>query len=432
MGPAVGETPDLRRGDLVDSWRTGNHVLVTDTDGITAIAAIRDLGAAGYTVFSTSTLPDALGGRSTYARLHAQSPPYDTPDRFADWLDAFVRQHAISLIVPASDNFIFAIHTRYDTFADRLPTPAADAMYKVVNKHHLFSQFDKAPDREALRAHLPPYALLDDMSADVDADGLFHTLGGPLYLKVGATSAKTVAADEVFRCDTPEHLRRLLPDIRGRYDAALVQGVVRGRAVGVFLLVWDGEVRARFMHERLHEVPHTGGVSSYRQSMWNQDIYEDAVRRLRYLHWRGAAMLEYKWDPQTNGFWLLEINGRLWGSLHLALKSGVRFPSLLADTFYGRPGLPPPQFRVGVRCRYTFPLEVEYVKSCLRDRRLPLWRRCWCVAEFFLLSANPRVKSDLFYRRDNRLYWIHLGRWLGEFAGDLRRRLTRRAAPGRD
>jgi predicted ATP-grasp superfamily ATP-dependent carboligase len=408
----------------VNSWRTGKNVLVTDADNVTAIAAIRDLGAAGYTVFSTSTLPDALGARSVYCAFHAQSPPYEAIDGFADWLDTFVREHDISLIMPASDGFVFAIHDYYEKFSRLLPYSGRETLYRVVNKHSLFALFDAAQGRDDLKTHLPPYVLFNDTSADVDAEHLFRTLGGPLFVKVSATSAKAGASDEVFRCDTPPELRARLPMLWESYRDALVQGAVRGQGIGVFLLLWDGDVRARFMHERLHEVPHTGGVSSYRRSIWIQAIYDDAVRRLQYLAWHGVAMLEYKWDPRTDGFWLLEINVRLWGSLHLALKSGVQFPRLLADAFYGRSAPSSLQYTEGVRCRHTFPLEVEYVKSYLRDRRIPMWRRCWCIAEFVLLSVNPFVKGDLFYPRDSRLYWRHLGRWTGDFVRSLRHRST--------
>lgn len=411
------------------NWRTGRNVLVTDADNVIAVAAIRDLGAAGYTVWSTSIFPDALGARSSYSAGHAQSPPYDSVADLVDWLDAFVRQHDITLIVPCSDNFLIAIHRHYERFSHLLPYPQADTVYNVVNKHRLFRQFDASRTPSDLTAHLPPYALIDGTSTDLDMEHLFRTLGGPLYVKVNALSSTTGAPDRVYRCDHAREAQKLLPALWENYSAALVQGSVEGVGIGAFLLIWDGDVKARFMHERIHEVPHTGGVSAYRRSTWNEDIYEDAAKRLRYLKWQGVAMLEYKWDPGSNRFWLLEINGRLWGSLHLALRSGVNFPRLLADAHYGRLDGTQLEYRLDVRCRHTFPLEAEYVRSCVRDGRIPGWHRWWCVIEFALLTANPAVKSDLFYPGDRRLYWIQLGRSMVEYAKLLWGRLAGSATP---
>ena len=56
---------------------------------------------------------------------------------------------------------------------------------------------------------------------------------------------------------------------------------------------------------------------------------------LRRIGWNGVAMLEYRRDPSTGDFRLLELNARFWGSLHLALAAGVDFPRLLLDAWLG-------------------------------------------------------------------------------------------------
>ncbi len=40
-------------------------------------------------------------------------------------------------------------------------------------------------------------------------------------------------------------------------------------------------------------------------------------------------MVEFKLDPRDNTPKLMEINPRFWGSLALAIESGVNFPYLL-------------------------------------------------------------------------------------------------------
>ena len=77
-------------------------------------------------------------------------------------------------------------------------------------------------------------------------------------------------------------------------------------------------------------------------------------------------MLEYRRDPSTGDFRLLELNARFWGSLHLALAAGVDFPRLLLDAWLGSRE-PEPSWVPGVRCRQTIPGEVRHVWSVLRD-----------------------------------------------------------------
>jgi hypothetical protein len=401
----------------MQSWRAHENVLVTDTDYVIGIGALRDLGAAGYTVHSTSVAPDALGARSSYLNgSHAQCPPYEQREQFAEWLESHTRRLGVSLIVPGSDRFLIAIRPHFEKYARLIPAPDAETLYSVNNKYLLFRRFAGADD-PSLREHLPPHALIDDTAVPPDADPLFRSLGGPLYIKASATSSPNNTPDSVFRCDDPASATAALAALRSSYRNALVQGFVRGAGVGVFLLIWDGQVLARFMHQRLHENPHTGGVSTFRKSIWQPEIFADAEKRLQFLSWRGVAMLEYKWDPASGQFYLLEINGRLWGSLHLALHSGVLFPRLLADAHFGRVAADPAPIRVGVRCRYTFPLEMRYLRSLLLDPDVPMPRKLSAILEFLWLFANPRVKSDLLYPRDRRLYWLEFLRWVSEFAG---------------
>ena len=169
---------------------------------------------------------------------------------------------------------------------------------------------------------------------------------------------------------------------------------------------------AEFMHRRVHEVPYTGGVSSLRESWWHPAIRDDAVAKLRYLGWHGPAMMEYRWDASSGDFRLLEMNGRFWGSLHLALYAGVDFPLVLVDAFHGHVTRAVRQFPLGLRCRQTFPKEVEYVWSRLKDRQLLWSSRVWSVLEFFLLMFDLRVRSDLFFPGDRTLYWQNLKRFL--------------------
>ncbi|HKV49937.1 MAG TPA: ATP-grasp domain-containing protein [Gemmatimonadaceae bacterium] len=110
----------------------------------------------------------------------------------------------------------------------------------------------------------------------------------------------------------------------------LIQRRIVGPGVGVFLLVWDGETRAVFCHRRIREKPPSGGVSVYRESIApNAALVERSRSLLDRFDWRGVAMVEYKVDAVTGQPFVMEVNGRFWGSLQLAIDAGVDFPALL-------------------------------------------------------------------------------------------------------
>ncbi len=110
-----------------------------------------------------------------------------------------------------------------------------------------------------------------------------------------------------------------------------------GPGVGVFLLLWEGKLRAAFAHRRLREKPPSGGVSVYRESIALDPVLLERSRRLlESFGWQGVAMVEYKIDERTGTPILMEINGRFWGSLQLAVDAGVDFPRLLIECAEGR------------------------------------------------------------------------------------------------
>ena len=195
------------------------------------------------------------------------------------------------------------------------------------------------------------------------------------------------------------------------------------RRRGRILPLLQGAVRAEFMHRRIHEVPHTGGVSSYRKSWFDKNVLEDARLKLNALGWQGVGMFEYRWDASNGEFYLMELNGRFWGSLHLALFAGVDFPALLVACHLGRDSKVVRQWN-DVSSRYTFPREIEYVLSVLKDPKVPSSRKLRAVGEFFWLGFDPRVRGDLLYAGDGSLYWRTVMRTARTQLASLREKLA--------
>lgn len=392
------------------SWRTDKRILVTESHATGSVAAIRSLGAAGYTVIAVSPRADALGFLSRFASRSLVHPPYHEQTAYLDWLAATVATEGIDLIVP-SEAFLLAIRPVFERYQGLLAgATSPQQIYSGLSKYDLFKTCEDA----GLTDHLPPYLLLDADRPLPSADALAR-LGSPLFIKVDAPHSRSgKEGGQVIRCTQVSDALARLATLYRDYRYVLVQGFVSGIGVGAFLARLDGQPLARFMHRRLHEVPHTGGASSFRASWHHAGVMADAETLMDALGWHGVGMFEYRWNPADDTFYLMEFNARFWGSLHLALFAGVDFPRLLADAFFGHPNPPVLTYR-DTRCRLTFPRDLEYVLSCLKDKALPPSRRFWPVAEFFLLGLDPRVCSDMNFPGDRRLYLHAMWRTVGKF-----------------
>src|SRR5262244_1944024 len=114
--------------------------------------------------------------------------------------------------------------------------------------------------------------------------------------------------------------------------------MIYGEGRGAFLFVWNGELKAAFCHRRLREKPPWGGVSVLRDSVpYDAQVVNDSFRLLQTLGWdRGAAMVEYKRDSRDGRLKLMEINGRFWGSLQLAIDAGMDIPAMAYQAVHGQ------------------------------------------------------------------------------------------------
>src|SRR5690606_29733789 len=99
---------------------------------------------------------------------------------------------------------------------------------------------------------------------------------------------------------TPAALLDLLRKTPAESFPLLVQQRIAGAGIGLFFLVWDGRVVARFAHRRLREKPPTGGVSVLSESVeTSAELEAAALRLLEPASWRGVAMVEFKVDDAT-------------------------------------------------------------------------------------------------------------------------------------
>ena len=143
-----------------------------------------------------------------------------------------------------------------------------------------------------------------------------------------------------------------LADLRQRCDSVLVQEFVIGTGAGSFALMRLGELRGEFAHRRIRDVRPTGSGSALRESVAPSAAIRDAsLALLRAVGWHGVAMVEFRMRPDGTPIFL-EVNGRFWNSLALAVHAGVDFPlgvAILAERGEVEPLAPG---RPGVRARW--------------------------------------------------------------------------------
>ena len=384
-------------------------VLVTDGEQRAALALVRSLGRAGHQVYVCSQRGRSLAGASRYSRGEARvADALTDPSQFVADVATLVRRWNVDVLIPMTEASLLALLPARDRF-EGVTVPFADAATFrrisdkafvlacaprfgiAVPEQHIVASYE---DRAALPADSLKFPLVLKPARSVaDNAGAGGERG-----KGGGGRARTKLS--VRHAASWPELELRLKGLNGAAYPLLLQQRVVGPGVGIFLLLWEGETIALFSHRRIREKPPSGGVSVYRESIPAEPMLVDRSRALlQHFGWKGVAMIEYKVDAATGTPYLMEINGRFWGSLQLAVDAGVDFPGLLLAVAQGQTPDPVLQYRGGVRSRWWWG-DVDHLLARLRHSAEELALppdapTCWQAARDFLRLWRPGDRNEV-------------------------------------
>ena len=301
--------------------------------------------------------------QSRYVKVVHSTPYYRSDD--PRWIDAFnelLCRFDFDLVIPCDDASLLPLQIHKSQLA------RADCVYLLSDAAHRMTS-DKQRTYEMAREldiALPRQVVA---STRAELDAALGAFGLPVFVKPPRSAES----------DDPQ-ARHSVKKIRSFEDAdamakwmattgpVLVQEYFRGIGVGVETLCCNGEVLVAFQHERVHE-PLLGGGSTYRRSVALNPELLDATRRLmKAVEYTGVCMVEFRYNPKSHTWVLIETNGRFWGSLPLALASGVDFPRYLFEMLkLGRSEFNS-SYRTNLYCRNWF-MDLGWLRSNLRSDR---------------------------------------------------------------
>jgi predicted ATP-grasp superfamily ATP-dependent carboligase len=327
------------------------RVLLLDGNENQTVAATRSLARHGYEVIVGASEAWSKAGWSRFASRSFRYPSPRTAA--AGFIDALIREIGgdAAIVLPMTERTTLPIS------AHRRELQAAGALLVLPPHDVVLEVFDKARMTELARSLGIAVPQTRVVEADDDADELARTLSYPLVLKPRTSEERTddgriVATGAPSYARSSSELVAALGALRRRCRSVLAQEFVPGTGAGYFALLHDGEVRGEFAHRRLRDVRPSGSGSALRESVVpSPALREASLSLLGAVGWHGVAMVEFRIRPDGQPVFL-EINGRFWNSLALAIHAGVDFPVAVAqmaehgDTTCLPPGRP------GVRCRW--------------------------------------------------------------------------------
>ncbi len=386
-------------------------VVVTDGDQRAALAVVRSLGASGYRCIVATHTGPSLAGASRYVARECNVPsPLEAPDAMASAIGALVRAESATLLVPIAEPSLLALLPHRNALDPCvIPFPDLDVFRAISDKQMLLAA---APD---VGIAVPEQRVITAANDPVDVDALAF----PVVIKPSRSVGEAAGARaklSVSYAGSAAELEEKLAALPAAAFPVLLQQRIVGSGIGIFVLIWNGELRAAFAHRRLTEKPPSGGVSVYRESApMDADLLSRSLALLERFRWSGVAMVEYKRDANSGRPYLMEVNGRFWGSLQLAIDAGVDFPRLLAMAALNEPAAPVTTYRFGVRSRWSWG-HVDHLIARVRKRGAPAppgspgpWR---VFSDLVLGAFRPGDYDEVFRVSDPGPFWRESLRWI--------------------
>lgn len=390
------------------------RIAVTSGEERASLAVVRSLSAAGHSVHVFANTGNAMSTRSTACgKSHLAPNPLEDPAAFASQVSRVLRSEGIHFCVPVTDAATTALLESQEEGEETLVPWVSPRGYRGLS--------DK--ERVASAASVLGLSVPRGWTLTARAGFSEQVLSGRRFPLVVKPRQSVVRHEEglsrlsVQLAEDPEELYAVVSRVPNSGFPLLLQERVPGHGLGVFLLVWEGELLAAFAHRRIREKPPSGGVSVLRESIpLPVELREKCRRLLQAFDWNGVAMIEFKGESLEDDPVLMEVNARFWGSLQLAIDAGVDFPRLLVQAAMGEKVEPVLTYRTGVKLRWFWG-DVDHLWARLRyskeELNLPPEApgRLRAMGDF-LRGFGPGVRDEVF-RWDDPWPAIHEARhWL--------------------
>ena len=305
-------------------------ILITDGASVNSLGIIRHLGLCGkFEISVVGYNSVALGKFSKYCSNYFLLPhPKKDSEAFISGIKDIIVKEKIDFVLPVG---FYAHQSIIDNFSQiesitKVCLPSKQSFEVATSK------IDTTQLAESIGVLVPKTKVITDIKELASVTGLRF----PVVIK----SQKEIGGRMVEYANNEQELVSKFTFLVSEFNLSpdnypIIQEYIKGEGVGFFAYYENGKLLNYFMHERIREFPVSGGRSVCAKSFYDEQLLYNGKKLLDALNWNGSAMVEFK-RTANNDYYLLEINPKLWGSLELAICSGVNFPLLMIDGAFNK------------------------------------------------------------------------------------------------
>ncbi len=323
-----------------------NHISTPDGRqlNLSTLAIVRSLGRRKIKVVLVTTTRNDSVINSRYCDSAEICPSmYDDEESLVNFFMSLANKYSgDKVLIPSVDECAYFIGKYHKDLSRHynIPAPDWEAVSLVNNKKN---QYDLAE-----KLNIPVPETYYPKSID-DVSTLAHRINNYPYVikptvsfewKVEAMRSKSKGKKGI-RADNADELIDHAKEIFVPGYDFMIQEVIGGRdeRLITFLSYCDsgGNPISYFVRKKIRQCPVDFGYCTMTESCHNDIVVKQSVELLKALKFHGVSGVEWKLDPETDSYKLIEINARSVNTTGCAIAAGVDLPSIAYFDAIGDP-----------------------------------------------------------------------------------------------
>ena len=339
-------------------------VLITDGDLKVTLPVLRSLARKNVQTGVAATSTKAMSFFSKYCKAKFMYPsPRDNLGLFLKAIRKIIEESDFDILFPVGEWTLVPISKNRESIASRIELPFAskEAIEKTFNK----SLTLEIAMKEGVP--MPETFFVKDLS---DLQEAARKTPYPAVIKSRFSwfwdHGKASFSRPVY-VNSPQELLMRYKSMHSEFPFPIIQEYIPGVAYHIGALCNHSRLKAACCIKEHRTIPVTGGYATLRETVdLNPKMLKSALRMLEALDWHGVAEVEFKSDSRDSTPKFMEINGRFWGSLELAIEAGIDFPYLLYLLAVDGDVKPAFDYKVGVKRRWLEG-DLVYISNVLKN-----------------------------------------------------------------
>ncbi len=340
-------------------------VLITDGENRIALSILRSLARRNIETAVAVEDQKALSSYSRYCRNRILCPSSSRDvNGFKATFRQLVRKKGFDCLFPVTDTSLIAVSEHRDALGPCVERslPGHESVKKAYDKSLTLLAADEEGIPIPRTFFVRSIAQLKDAAKKVTYPAVIKPRWSWIW-----NQGKSLYSRGSY-VNSPSELLSSYGAIHASFPFPLVQEYVPGKNFSVAVIVDHCEPRVGCCIKVHRTSPVTGGNSVLRETVQlDPKMAKYAFALLKKLEWHGVAEVEFKVDSRDSTPKLMEINGRFWASLQVAIDSGIDFPYLLYRLVTEGKTESVFSYKMGVKGRWLIG-DVENLLSVLRGK----------------------------------------------------------------